>query len=231
MTLLRRCFFDEQTVTVGDDLDVFLCDIQITVGTTYRVTFNGVAYDCVAWESPDADADAYIGNGSVLSVDGGGEEPFLIGSWVSSGEGVWLDVTEPGDYTVSIKGMVETVHQIDEKYLPDADPLQEYDVIIKVGNYGDIAPRNLSYTKGSFKTFVEYFESGRPPKVLIDATFDDGGIFGSYFYPTDVRLSTPSCVNISIASGCVSYIIKAFRDGSWSICQYSYEDGNVHTQL
>jgi hypothetical protein len=87
---------------------------------TYTVIFNGTKYECVAWFNGNA---VLIGNGSIYgSTDvasgniGGNGEPFSCDSYENGT--CYLNVSEPGTYTIKISGQSEVIHEIDAKYLP-----------------------------------------------------------------------------------------------------------------
>ena len=88
---------------------------DINVGANYRVNFDGEAYNCVAY-APDA-GRILIGNGLLfgLGVDTG--EPFLISYSSASSEIVVGTLLTNPTHTVSVTGVVETVHKIPEKFL------------------------------------------------------------------------------------------------------------------
>jgi hypothetical protein len=97
-----------------------------TVGNTYTVSFGETQFDCVATEF-DAEGIPLVvlGNLSPLGVGEDTGEPFLMMMYpenVASSVGVYVELMmftgETTDIVVSVSGMVEVVHKIDEKYIP-----------------------------------------------------------------------------------------------------------------
>ena len=90
---------------------------DINVGANYRVNFDGEAYNCVAY-APAA-GRILIGNGLLLGLGVDTAEPFLIEySSASSKIVVGTLLTNP-THTVSVTRVVETVHKIPQKWLPE----------------------------------------------------------------------------------------------------------------
>lgn len=121
---VKTVLLEEETVTVGTDLYT-RCNgsLRLELGKTYWVNFNGIEYECVAWNDASWGSSIIcIGNGSFIGVGSHGNgEPFTIETYPEDANGhseVYLDVGESGDYTISISGMMSVVHQIDIKYIP-----------------------------------------------------------------------------------------------------------------
>lgn len=111
-------FVEQQEVTIGSDMYVALTasNMPFVAGDTYTVMFNGVRYECVAWNGNYG--SVCIGNGSIYGNDGfGNDEPFLCEFYEY--DGIYLNTYTEGTYTISILGVGETVYKIDEKYLPE----------------------------------------------------------------------------------------------------------------
>lgn len=90
-------------------------NIEIVEGKTYKVTFDDVVYECVAYiaEGPNAPS---IGNGEIAGASGGNGEPFFYTTF----EGASLLFAEPGSHIISVSVITPgEVHRLDEKYLPD----------------------------------------------------------------------------------------------------------------
>lgn len=91
---------------------------KLVDGTTYIVNFNGIEYSCVS--RCDTNDDVYIGNQSLAGEWEFQEtitsnEPFFI---ASNSVYDWACIfAAEGTHTVSIAGMIVTVHQLDEKYI------------------------------------------------------------------------------------------------------------------
>lgn len=91
--------------------------VELVAGATYKVTFNGVTYESVAWVSPSTNTIC-IGNGEIY----GGED---YGNWSAPfafeyGNGMFsLYSNDFGDATFSIVKVVEDVTKLDEIFIPD----------------------------------------------------------------------------------------------------------------
>ena len=88
--------------------------LELNVGSTYTVIWDGAEYKCVSYfaEGPNAPC---IGNGTLGGLDGGNDEPFLI---IARDGSTMLFAEAAGAHTIRIDGLKETVHTIDPKYLP-----------------------------------------------------------------------------------------------------------------
>lgn len=88
--------------------------LEIQEGSTYEVTWNGNVYQCVAYIAVGSNSPS-IGNGTIISVPGGNDEPFFITVF----RGMTLVFAEEaGTHTVSISGEATTWHTLDKRYLP-----------------------------------------------------------------------------------------------------------------
>ena len=115
----KKVFVEEQTISgffvmqepIYAVVDLF--SFTPVVGETYTVTWDGESYDCTAY---DAEGMVCLGNENYVRMMSGGDIPFAI---ICAG-GVFVATESTADsHTISIYGYDETVHQIDEKYIPD----------------------------------------------------------------------------------------------------------------
>ena len=83
------------------------------VGNTYTVTWDGESYDCTAY---DAEGMVCLGNEHYVGMMSGGDIPFAI---IYAGSVFVATESTADSHTISIYSYDETVHQIDEKYIPD----------------------------------------------------------------------------------------------------------------
>jgi hypothetical protein len=100
----------------------------LELGKTYNVTFNGKEYNCIAWH-PNDGGGILIGNGSICGGEdaasgniGGNNEPFSCDSYENGT--CYLNVSEPGTYTIKINLQDEIIHKIDKKYLPEISSIK-----------------------------------------------------------------------------------------------------------
>ena len=92
----------------------------ISVGEKVRVDFDGETYDCIAYNDPlDPRHTVYIGNGSLIGMPDDTGEPFVVGYRPEEQKiNILTSLTNPS-HTVSITEVVETVHTIPQKFLPE----------------------------------------------------------------------------------------------------------------
>ena len=118
---VETVFVEESAVTFANIGDVYAArfpsTFEATVGETYKVSWDGVSYECTCVISNE-DNVLVIGN---LSISGGSfdtGEPFVIG--VINGELIGIMTADTSaSHTFSISGTVSPVAQIDPKYIDD----------------------------------------------------------------------------------------------------------------
>jgi hypothetical protein len=122
--LTDKPFYDEVTLTeilhettaeIAEDnsTTTITTSATIEVGKNYKVVFDGVEYNCTAfeWGSP------CLGNGIMIGSTIGNNEPFFIGV---NGGGSWFVLAQTGgNHKISVAQVDEEIKKIDEKYLPD----------------------------------------------------------------------------------------------------------------
>ena len=108
-----------QTIEIGEELYASMPNFNYVVeaGKTYTVRFQDELYNCVAWVSTDEDNCIMLGNGSIYGGNGGNNEPFSIDTY--SDGSAYLNTSEAGTYSVEVSSIVEVVHKLDEKFIPD----------------------------------------------------------------------------------------------------------------
>lgn len=136
-TLLEEAFSVEVNVDepVRYSAD-FPLDQPLIVGNTYKVVYDGVSYECVAWE----DDDVCLGNGELDGYRHSEDVPFMISTYHPNDGLVWYLAFYGSDsHTISISGMV--VHKLDHKYFPDGYPCTT------IGN-GDLVDEYIEVSSG-----------------------------------------------------------------------------------
>ena len=118
-----------ETISVNDGYEMFNTKLYLNMDRTYYVTLDGVEYVCKPWRG-NYDMVA-IGNGDVFGGEGLGnlDYPFSCDSYID--ESIYLNVnSDEGEYHVVIReeGIIETIHTLDEKYLPPMD--SDFDKIV-----------------------------------------------------------------------------------------------------
>lgn len=110
---------EETTIEVPEDeygvYAVGVISVELKVGETYKVTWDGVEYECACEEVDDY--YIVIGNGTIVGYEAGNNEPFYIELDKPTGE-ITIYALEAGSHTISIFG--KKVYPIDPKYLPEA---------------------------------------------------------------------------------------------------------------
>ena len=92
----------------------FPSNFKATVGKTYKVYWDGTAYECTCVDFNDMPV---IGNLSIGGIDSDTGEPFVI--QVAKGKGIAIATKDTSaSHTFSISRLVTEVVKIDEKYLP-----------------------------------------------------------------------------------------------------------------
>ena len=167
-------------------------NFEATVGQTYKVTWDGNAYECTCVDL----GGPYIGN---LSIIGGGSdtgEPFVM--MVINGAEIRIGTKETSaSHTISISGLVPEVVKIDEKYLPTGDdsPYELKEVGTKkvyvaefhVESSSDTAEKlynqvNTAYSNGYYVLLYYYaYNSGNNPRIYSLSKSYQGTFYFSHF--------------------------------------------------
>ena len=111
---------EESTVSFSDAGGLYIAHFpstfSATVGETYKVSWDGAAYECTCVKFNNIPA---IGNLSIAGADSDTGEPFLMGIFKVGQIDIATKNTS-ASHTFSISGVVQEVVKIDGKYLPDA---------------------------------------------------------------------------------------------------------------
>ena len=111
---------EESTVAFTENNGLYVADFpstfEATVGETYKVYWDGTAYECVCASSHST---LSIGNLSIVGVGSDTGEPFLMG--VENGNRIQIVTTNSSSHTFSISRIVVPVVKIDKKYLAQPD--------------------------------------------------------------------------------------------------------------
>lgn len=114
----ERYIFENKSVSienVNEGVSIYdKPELPILVGESYKVTWDGVEYNCTAYL--DEHKYLIIGNAELWGGSGGNNEPFLI---ADSSMGFYLIVGEAGEHTFSIYGQTEIITKLPEKYFPE----------------------------------------------------------------------------------------------------------------
>lgn len=124
-----------------------------TVGETYKVSWDGTAYECACVE---VSGIISIGNLSIAGVGSDTGEPFIMDAENGQGIGIYTADTA-SSHTISISGIVSPVVKIDEKYLPDnLATKSEVEEVRSIAENGKIDPSNHNTPSTLFSTSGEF---------------------------------------------------------------------------
>ena len=110
---------EESTVSFAENQGLYMAQFpstfEATFGETYKVSWDGAAYECTCVSFNNMPS---IGNLSIIGVGSDTGEPFIMD--IFNGEAILIVAADTSaSHTVSISGFVSEVVKIDEKYLPD----------------------------------------------------------------------------------------------------------------
>ena len=100
------------TIYVGEPTN----PLEIVVGQTYTVKWDGTEYECVGVAL--AQNVPIIGNLSIYGIGNDTGEPFIYSYNSNQAAGGFATLDTSASHTISVKTIAETVTPIDEKYLP-----------------------------------------------------------------------------------------------------------------
>lgn len=130
---------------------IFPSTFEATVGETYKVSWDGVVYECT---SVSVNGLPAIGNLDIIGRGPNTGEPFVMG--IQNGEGIAISTPSiSSSHTFSISGLVREIVKIDAKYLPF--PFKPDGI-----SYLTFSSRNsfsLSIREKSWDGTLEYFAS------------------------------------------------------------------------
>ena len=109
---------EESTVAFTENNGLYIAQFpstfEATVGETYKISWDGTAYECVCASFKSL---VLIGNLSIASVGSDTGEPFLMN--VDNGQGIQIGTTNSSSsHIISISRTDVPVVKIDKKYLP-----------------------------------------------------------------------------------------------------------------
>lgn len=113
--------------------------IELVVGQSYDIVWNGKNYICTAYEF---DGLGVVGNDSVMSGNDTGE-PFFIAISKDMFGGAYIYAYTTGTHTVEVTTV--KIVKIDKKYLPD-DLITDLAPVATSGSYNDLSDKPIIYT-------------------------------------------------------------------------------------
>ena len=127
---------------------------EATVGETYKVSWDGTAYECTCRIFEDA---TVIGNLSIVGAGSDTGEPFLM--IVYNGQRIDIATADTASsHRISISGRTTQVVKIDEKYLPDtvATKSDVEDARTTANNAHTVARNNREVLDGTFNSVATF---------------------------------------------------------------------------
>ena len=123
----------------------FPSTFEATIGETYKVYWDGTAYECVC---ASFQSTPVIGNLSIIDAGSNTGEPFLMG--IMNGEGIQITTvdTSSSSHTFSISRIVVPVVKIDKKYLAQPDWNQNDETA------ADYVKNRTHYEESSYTDYV-----------------------------------------------------------------------------
>ena len=158
----------ESTVAFEEDRGIYVAKFETTfvptVGETYKVSWDGTAYECAC---VNYEGVTVIGNLSIIGegVDSG--EPFVMGAFNGRGAGIYTADTA-SSHIFSISATVTSVAKIDEKYFPDTVATKsDVETAQTTATNAQSTANNAQTTANAAKTAAENAQSTASAKVQL----------------------------------------------------------------
>ena len=204
--VVEEVLFEEQTVF---DVPPQYPLIGMQDGDTIRVVFDGVPYDVIAHDCLVYGIVA--GNGSLITNElAVSDEPFAIQDFVGKSI-VNLYSAAPGVHTMSISRLIENVHKLDPKYLPDE--------AVGQSDWNQNDETAADYIKN--RPFYE-----KRNTVTIEWDGNTEGLGNAYYEYYKVSDLTPSIDDI-IGSKCTMTVYGSVSNSIIDIEQLQNDDENI----
>lgn len=195
------------------------------IGKHYTVVFDGVEYDCVAYDFEN-DGIVYLGNmlyqydDAPINMD----IPFLICSRFD-GDMDWytLYFSRKGKHTCEIRTMEETTHTFDSKYLPQPDMVITVNELIKNDTKPSLS--NVFVERGTFKVLHDLILAGTVPNVVVRFYKNMNHI--DEFLPVEATELKASV--FWYGSGAVIRTVANDRNNRLICYEFVYEEGELTT--
>ena len=147
---------EESTVTFDKNGGLYMAKFpstfEATVGETYKVSWDGAAYECTC---VNFNGELIIGNLSIVGEGSDTGEPFIMG--ILNGKEIQIIIADPSaSHTFSISGFVSEVVKIDKKYLPDTVATKsEVEAAQTTANAAQTTAENAQSTANAAQTTAE----------------------------------------------------------------------------
>ena len=192
----------------------FRSNFEATVGETYKVSWDGAAYECTCVDFRNTPV---IGNLAIVGPGSDTGEPFLIAK--KNVETIVIVTADTSaSHTVSISGFVSEVVKIDEKYLPDTVATKAD--VEAAADYALTEAHNAQVTADNAWTTADNAKS--EALDLAARMFGHTSVVDNAFYydKTLSITSLPACIESignSAFSGCKNLALTSLPSGLTSI--------------
>ena len=207
----------------------FPSTFSATVGETYKVYWDGSAYECTCVDFPSR--GLAMGNLSIPGVGSDTGEPFLVK--VINGMGMMIYTADTSaSHTFSISGLATEIVKVDEKYLPEitADKLPEIPAdklpTIPIIEFTTSIWSNIANTTQPSFT-VSNLSYSEIYSVVEKGNFQIKDSDGNNYRPINCKIDTSGTISITIMvvgspMNCAILVCSAnqtifYRDGWWQI--------------
>ena len=109
-----ECVFNSESSVYAGAL---LTGIEISVGQTYRVNWDGIEYECVGEPAFNGNA-SILGNPSLVGLGDDTGEPFAYLYDNTETSGIFATFDTSASHTISVKIVGEVITPIAEEFLP-----------------------------------------------------------------------------------------------------------------
>ena len=135
----------------------------LVVGETYKVVYDNVEYECVAWQFEETIG---IGNGNLIWCEGNGNnEPFCLIDYDSQ-LSIYPGGFDDADHYITVDGPGKVYHPIAEEYMP--------------ANYAEYVFTGFNATREEFEAASAKFSQGAYWAIGGDRIVDrSGGVGGA----------------------------------------------------
>lgn len=212
---------EEQTVTIGDEL---YCELvgrgDLAEGCEYMVTLNGVTEILTAKYGDEWDC-IYLGNPALVEDGEDDGFPFAIDAYPDDGGNIYLDVKEPGEYTIEICSVQDGYKKIDPRFLIDNSGGGGADLVIRaiMDGSNNVASGDIAF--GSYDAVIEKLQTMQPPIVHVIMMKDE------YHDDNDSHLYTANPMpDLSISWRSDGDAIEVYGNKAADLF-YVYPDGSV----
>ena len=162
--------------------------LEVVVGQTHTVNWDGTAYECVGFEVQES---TVIGNLSIVNAGGDTGEPFIC----DASNSIFATIDTSASHTISVKRTGEIVTPMTYDYMPEGYPTKA------MGTVALLEEQELAFTVSPAGAYTSAI-SRHPPKIVVGQTYTvnwDGAEYECVGFTFDVN--TSAIGNPSIIAG------------------------------